>query len=838
MDDLITEFLIETNENLGALDDAILRLEQDPGDSDTVSRIFRLMHTIKGTCGFLGLSRLEAVAHAAENVLGRCRDGVLVPTPETITVVLGAIDRIRAILGGLEADKAEPEGDDAELIAALDAAAAGEVPPAAAEASAVEVEALPAADAGEPSAPPPASSAAPQTAGQTIRVGVEVLENLMTLVSELVLARNQLLQLARAQEDSPFDTALQRLSHITSELQEGVMKARMQPIGHAWNKLPRLVRDLSRDLGKRIALVMLGAETELDRQVLEMIRDPLTHMVRNSADHGIETPADRRASGKPEVGRLTLNAYHEGGYIIITVGDDGRGLPLSRIRAKALANRLCTEEELARMTEAQVRGLIFRPGFSTAEAVTAVSGRGVGMDVVRTNVERIGGTIDVHSVEGQGSTFTIRIPITLAIVSALIVEAGGERFAVPQISVVELVRAGTGAPVERVGKTPVLRLRDRLLPVVRLSVVLGLAEEDDAPDTSATVVVTRVGAHSFGIIVDRVFDTEEIVVKPLAPILRHLSAFGGNTILGDGSVIMILDPTGIARAAGVGVADAREAGAVQVEAAAVSSASLNTKLLLFRADGGAPKAVPLELVSRIEDVPRGDIELSNGREVLQYRGRLLPLVRMGSNTDSPNQPILVFADRGRLMGLLVDGIVDIVEETLRMEQVQGRAGYLGSAVVAGQATDIVDIAYWLAQADEGWFARDDDRPARRILAVDDSLFFRQMLVPLLAAEGYEVTAVASAAEALRLRDTGAEFDAILTDIEMPGMDGYALAAELRREGPWQALPMVALTSFSDEAHVARGRSAGLTAHVVKVDREGLLLALARSLARVGEEQPA
>ncbi|HLJ06433.1 MAG TPA: Hpt domain-containing protein, partial [Acetobacteraceae bacterium] len=405
MDDLLADFLTETNENLADLDVALVKLERTPDDSETLSLIFRLVHTIKGTCGFLGLPRLEHVAHAGENVLGKVRDGVLVATPDTISIVLMALDRVKAIMAGLAATGAEPAGDDDELVAALNAAAAGEAPKAAP---------IPPPEAAEPAEPPSASqtpqplaatppqptataSATPTetpagesvAANQTIRVTVDVLEDLMTLVSELVLTRNQLLQLSRTQEENTgFTVPLQRLSHITSDLQEGVMKTRMQPIGNAWNKLPRLVRDVAREMDKKIELIMLGADTELDRQVLELIKDPLTHMVRNSGDHGLESPAERRAAGKSETGHITMNAYHEGGHIIIEVADDGRGLPLDRIRAKVLANGLATEAELATMTEAQLQRFIFRAGFSTAAVVTAVSGRGVGMDVVKTNIEK------------------------------------------------------------------------------------------------------------------------------------------------------------------------------------------------------------------------------------------------------------------------------------------------------------------------------------------------------------------------------------------------------------------------------------------------------------------
>ena len=651
MDDLLAEFLTETNESLGALDVALVKLEQVPDDKQTLSLIFRMVHTIKGTCGFLGLGRLERVAHAGENVLGRVRDGVLSVTPDRISVVLAGIDRIKDIVAALTATGVEPEGDDTALIAALNAVADGDgapeagAPAAAGHDLAVLLEAAFAAPPASPPAPPQAAetpavapaeapAAPPEAGSQTIRVSVDVLEDLMTLVSELVLTRNQLLQLARTQENVAYAVPLQRLSHITSDLQEGVMKTRMQPIGTAWNKLPRLVRDLARDLSKKIDLVMLGQDTELDRQVLEFIKDPLTHMVRNSGDHGLEGPEDRRAAGKPETGRITLNAFHEGGHIIIEIADDGRGLAVDRIRAKVLSQGLASESELAQMTDGQIQRFIFRAGFSTAAAVTSVSGRGVGMDVVKTNIERIGGTIDLRSIPGHGTTFIIKIPLTLAIVSALIVAAGGERFAIPQISVVELVRARArpddspenhDTAIERINDTPVLRLRDRLLPLVHLDSLLELGEGAQHDAGSLHIVVTQVGATTLGIVVDQVFDTEEIVVKPVAPILRHIGMFSGNTILGDGSVIMILDPNGIARATGIAGGGERAATA----RAASSQAGERTPMLLFRAGGEQPMAVPLGLVARLEDVPLDRIEKSGDSTVTQYRGRLMPLVPLG-----------------------------------------------------------------------------------------------------------------------------------------------------------------------------------------------------------------
>jgi two-component system, chemotaxis family, sensor kinase CheA len=879
MDDLLSEFLTETAEGLGTLDVELVRLEQNPNDPSLLGNIFRIVHTIKGTCGFLSLPRLEMVAHAAENVLGRIRDGELIVTPIAISLILSSLDRIKMLLAALEATEAEPDGDDADLIEQLNAFAEGrltEAPTVQAPNTAAAPPPKPAAPAPVPPAakPEPAPLPAPIVAAQVpaatpapvipavpkqtpaaaaaettelkesavaasnIRVNVDLLENLMTMVSELVLTRNQLMQILRSQKDSEFAASLQRLSHVTTELQEGVMKTRMQPIGNAWAKLPRLVRDLSIELGKKIDLQMKGAETELDRQVLELIKDPLTHMVRNSADHGIEKPGDRSVVGKPDTGTIMLNAYHEGGHIIIEIGDDGRGLATDRIKAKALQNGLASEAEIAQMTDQQIYQFIFKPGFSTAAAVTSVSGRGVGMDVVRTNIEKIGGTIELKSQLGRGSTFVIKIPLTLAIVSALIVECAGERFAIPQISVIELVRAapGTETQIERLNGTPVLRLRNRLLPLVGLDQLLQLERDGTCP-TETFIVVAQVSNYSFGIIVDRVFDTEEIVVKPVAPILRDITMFSGNTILGDGTVIMILDPNGIAAATGeITVSDTH---AVEQTAKTTARGSQRTSLLLFRAGEGGPKAVPLALVARLEEIDRSAIEYTNGKPVTQYRGKLMPLVSIegaGPIPDDGRQPILVFSDQNRSMGLLVDEIVDIVEDALNVELGSERPGLVGSAIIAGKATDLVDAGHYLMQAFDDWFgtSQDDgfgaaDR-AKRVLLVDDSPFFRNLLAPLLAVAGYEVSAVESADRALDLQEAGEEFDVIISDIEMPGMNGFEFAETIRAQGRWRNTPLVALSSHATPQDLDRGREVGFTDYIAKFDRDALLSTLSATFS--------
>jgi len=881
MNDILAEFLTETYESLGTLDVELVKLEQDPDSPALLSQIFRLVHTIKGTCGFLGLSRLESVAHAAEDVLGRYRDGDLVATPASVSVILRALDTIKLILGALEQTGAEPEGDDADLIATLNAIAEGSALPASgavaeleplaeekalaahpdfaadleavAEPESVEEIAAPivAAESDLPVAVASAVKALRPTADaeksestvalQTIRVNVDLLETLMTTVSELVLTRNQLLQIARAKKENDFAAPLQRLNQVVSELQEGVMKTRMQPIGNAWTKLPRIIRDLAHELNKKIDLQMIGSETELDRQVLELIKDPLTHMVRNSADHGIEAPHDRLRVGKGETGRIWLKAFHQGGHIIIEIGDDGRGLNIDKIKAKVLAKGLATEAELAAFNDNQVQQFIFRAGFSTADAVTSVSGRGVGMDVVRTNIEKIGGTIEMKSQPGNGSTFTIKIPLTLAIVSALIVEVAGERFAIPQTAVVELVRATEGDAgehrIERLKGTPVLRLRDRLLPLVGLEGLLKLARKSESEAASERfVVVTQIGVQAFGMIVDRVFDTEEIVVKPVAPVVRQVSTFSGNTILGDGSVIMILDPNGIAASLGDSMASSDDSMVGEAKARAADG-SERTTLLVFSAGSGGPKAVPLSLVARLEEFDRSSIEFVNGQSVIQYRGKLTPLVPFGDTpveAGSGQQPALIFADEDWVMGLLVDEIIDIVDTDLDIQLRTDVPGVLGSAIVAGKGTDIIDVGHHMNRAfsqrrDSAVFDAKGNAKPTRILVLDGSPFYRNLVSSLLKVEGYQVTTTTSAKDALALCEAGEKFDLIISDIDLPGMSGFDFAAQVKQDERWRETPVVALSSLTETTEIDRARASGFDDYVVKFDRLSLLDKLSQTV---------
>lgn len=881
MDDLISEFITETTDSLAVLDNQLVQLEQNPQDAAILGNIFRIVHTIKGTCGFLGLPRLEAVAHAGENVLGKIRDKVLVATPEAVTLILQALDSIKSLIDYLSEHGSEQAGDDSVLIAKLNLFADGgsamvEAPAAeetvdlfphfrgddepemaAAIAKLMAEKTLsshsPLVEKGESPPPvqaqkqpalpnPPPQGGRENEATQSLRVNLDVLENLMQMVSELVLTRNQLMQIMRSKEDKEFLTPLQQLSHITTELQEGVMKTRMQPIGNAWSKFPRLIRDLSLELGKKIDLRMHGEETELDRQLLEVIKDPLTHMVRNSCDHGLETPAERKAAGKPETGTVTLSAYHEGGHIVIDITDDGRGINIARVKQKAISSGVATEAQLETMSEKQIAQFVFAPGFSTAEKVTSVSGRGVGMDVVKTNIEKIGGAIDLDSHWGAGSKVSIRIPLTLAIVSVLLVESRGQKFAIPQINVMELVRVapGTTLKMETINTTLVLRLRDKLLPLTILSDILGWPTDPQALMEKETyIAVCKVGGYDFGILVDRVFDTEEIVVKPVADILKHISVYSGNTILGDGSVIMILDPGGVAKTVGNMDTDDRAHTAAVKELR--SEAETLVGFLLFSTGKGAPKAVPLELVSRLEEIDVKNIEIAGDSPVVQYRGELMRLTTLGQDFALPDKgvvDVIVFSYDKKVIGLLVEEIIDIVHAPFAIKLVSKESkgqGLLGSMVIGGQAADVVDVGFLLSDLIDHTAANADGMKTDcNVLLVEDSPFFRNLTIPFLSAAGYKVTASEDGQAALKLMSADhKKFDMIVTDIEMPGMNGFDFASACRALPGINGMPIIAYTATLSNEVVKRSQDVGMNDCIVKTDRPGLLQSMARCLSNHG-----
>ncbi len=729
----VNEFLVESHENLDRLDRDLVALEADPMDKERLSSIFRTIHTIKGTCGFLGFQKLESVTHVGENLLSKLRDGELILNPAITDALLAMVDAVREMLARIESTASDGEVTYLELIARLTEAAAGSlsgcvaVAPVLAAAPADEptkVEPV----VGNPSqsealAPlvvvPPvvatpdlASKVAAADAAKepieaksvisdsSVRVDVGLLDRLMNLVGELVLARNQILQHTAGEANSALVATTQRLNLITSELQEGVMKTRMQPIGTIWSKFPRVVRDLSQSLSKHVRLELEGKETELDRTIIEAIKDPLTHLVRNSVDHGIEMPEIRSANSKPDEGILTLSAYHEGGYVNIEVIDDGAGIDPLKLKAKAIEKGLITVEQASKMSDREVQHLIFMPGFSTAEKVTNVSGRGVGMDVVKTNIERIGGSIEVNSELGKGSTFKIRIPLTLAIIPALIIKSAGERFAIPQVSLVELVRLEAEqakVDIDAVDGAPVCRLRGHLLPLVKLSEVLKLESELVEDEGATNIVVLQADHRQFGLVVDHVVDTEEIVVKPLGKQIKSVNTFAGATIMGDGRVALILDVMGVAKAGHV-VSESLDSRSGSVSESRGDYVADKEALLLLGLGHSARVAVPLASVDRLEEFETDSLEWAGSQPVVQYRNGIMPLlwlasalgVDAGDASDSKLQ-VVVHSSLGRSVGIVVGSILDITEEQVTLDPYGSRDAIRGSAVIQGKVTDVVDL---------------------------------------------------------------------------------------------------------------------------------------------------
>ncbi|HEY4625566.1 MAG TPA: chemotaxis protein CheA [Blastococcus sp.] len=794
LDDIVEEFLVESHENLDQLDTDLVALEQEPNSRERLSSIFRTIHTIKGTSGFLAFNRLEEVTHVGENMLSRLRDGELELTPGRTSVLLQMVDTVRALLTSIEATGGEGSVEVSGVVAAISsamdadpapaaAAPAGKAPakraaakkasPAKSPAAKVPVKGTAATRTRRAAAPKPAPAApagagvpvaeAPQgplgsdelegapsvlpqatvdeaaqdapklekaasesspaetaatgdgagrrgVADSTIRVDVDLLDELMLLVGELVLTRNQIVQNVARSTDTDLIRASQRLNLIASELQEGVMKTRMQPIDHIWSKLPRVVRDLGLQCGKSVRLEMEGRETELDKTLLEAVKDPLTHLVRNSVDHGIEAPEARTKAGKPTEGVLTLRAKHESGQVVVEVADDGAGIDPAKIGAKAVERGLISADALHRMSPQDILQMIFLPGFSTAAAVTNVSGRGVGMDVVKTNIEAIGGTIEVESEAGEGTVCRLRIPLTLAIVPALTVECAGDRYAIPQISLQELVSLDAekaANAVEEVGGAPVYRLRGELLPLVRLTDVLGLPS--DRHDGHVVIAVLRSEGRRFGLVVDRVINTEEIVVKAVGGQLKAIGLYSGATVLGDGAVALILDVQALARRAlRTETTERQESREAAAQAAAAETE--RQRMLLAAIGGGRRVAIPLDTVTRLEQVRTEAVERVGNREVVQYRGAILPIVRLDRHlgaygeTDREVLEVIVYTDHGRSVAIVVEEILDIVDGEAAVRSDIDDLGLLGSAVLGDKVTELLDVRAAILAADPAFYS--------------------------------------------------------------------------------------------------------------------------------------
>jgi two-component system chemotaxis sensor kinase CheA len=775
MDDLLAEFLAESAENLESIGTDLVRWEERPDDRALLDRVFRVVHTIKGTCGFLNLPRLGLLAHGAEGPLARARDGTVVPGPDFITTMLAAIDAIRAILDALAEHGREPAGDDGALLARI--AAVG-------------------ADVGfVPRAPQDRRSPAPavvQRAASSVRISLSLLDQLMESVSELVLARNSLVQLSGTRLDAPMAAALERLSMSVTEVQDCIIRTRMQPIETLFAPLPRMVRDLAAELGKHVRLELEGGSTELDRQLIEAIRDPIAHMIRNAVDHGLEPPAERRKAGKTEEGTIRVAAHQAGGQIVIELTDDGRGLDIERLRSRVIELGLKPMTEAMRLSPAAARQLIFEPGLSTAAQVTSISGRGVGMDVVRSNIDRIGGTVEVDGGPDGGTRFVIRLPLTLSIVPALLIRSGDMTFAMPQASILEVVRIQGETRSERVAGRDLLRLRDTHYPSIDLAGELGLAR----PAEAGFAILVRPGALApFAVLVEGVIDQEEIVIKPVAPAVAATGLFSGAAVLGDGQPVLVTDLAGLAERAGIAETrdDRRDRQPASTDAAEA--------LILFETGDGVQRAMPAALVSRVEPIAPGSMQYAAGRYMLVRAGETIPVASAPGIEPLAASHTLIIEHEDRRAAFPIQAVRDIVVTRIIIERPAVGGALVGTATLDGTVTEILDPFWYLAEAEA------DGAPPSRgtVLCLMQGGWVSLLLRPALESAGYQVL-VAGPDELENIERPGDGLDVILCD-----EDG---AERLDAAQRYAGVPMV---------HVGNGTAGG--AALKAGDRAGIVAAV-------------
>jgi len=960
-EELLSEFLVESNENMVEIEAQLMELEAHPDDASLLDGIFRTIHTVKGSCGFIGLKKLEGVAHAGENVLGKMRSTHYAATPEIVSMLLECADAIQVILDALGSSNCEPEVDNEALIRRLHAAervieggvdvvaaapAAGQdtaqekpveevekpenpdieeeslawlddfsdirellqtadlaiaekvlaagfngiksiegiAPPQALKllgaAKAVVAQQAsdnqtlpasasePATDASETSlkdepvlkpelqnVPVPASQAKDDSstakkdtsegktttrAPETIRVDVSVLDSLMNQVGELVLTRNRLIQMvsglgsATLQDGNGSSNSdavkslipvSRDLNHITEGLQDQLLKTRMQPISTVWGTVPRIVRDMGRQLNKKIRVVMEGQETELDRTILAALKDPLTHIIRNSCDHGIEMPSERLASGKEDSGTLTLKASQEAGSIVILICDDGAGIDASRVKAKAVEMGVLNDETAATISDAAALQLIFHAGLSTAKKVSNISGRGVGMDVVRNSIEKAGGSVEISSEPDKGTTLRIRIPLTMAIISGMLVKCAGQLFAIPQMSVQELLGANASSSHWcEVAGHPFFRLRGQLLPVIGLRECLGMEASSDK-EAHGSIVVVHAGNRRIGLFVDEILGAEELVVKPLGEHFRDTAVFGGCSILGDGSVVPILESNGLFHNMEM-PADVDNTADGSVDESGKTGQIDDSQYILVFKSAGQRYAIPMMLVERLENIRANRIETASKHEVLQYRDQVIPVLRwnriLGEDVQAVEEACcLIIADNGKRMCLQVDSVDDIIETTLNMEMKSSETLFLGTSVIQDKVTEVIDVFELLKLADASWFeaSTNGTEGRRSILFAEDAPFFRTMLIPVLESMDYEVWHAPDGEAACEILKQQIP-DVILTDLEMPKLDGYGLAAWVRNQEELADVPVIAISS-SPPAPDDEARRKNFHTVLNKMDRQGL-----------------
>jgi two-component system chemotaxis sensor kinase CheA len=856
-EDILKDFLVEAKDGISKMEEEFIELEKDKGNLEIIRSLFRTMHSLKGAAGFFGFKSLEGIAHFAEDILSKLRDGLIEPEEQTVDVLLKCLDEIKYIVAYLEENKAEPvderildflvdlsnfsekmkkKGAERKPEEALEQPSQEtkleeeplreepqEEKEERAEKTSTREEALP-EEKREP-AKDEKQIATPQIqlTETHIKVDIKLLDLLMNLAGELVLARNRVVQLANRLNEPELSRSVQALSMVTTELQETIMKTRMQPIGVVLNKFPRIVRDLARALNKKVNLHLEGTETELDRSIIEAIKDPLTHLVRNSIDHGIEAPETRVQLGKPAEGNLYLRAYHEGGQVIIEIEDDGKGIDLEKIKKKAIEKGFVTPDEAEKLTDKEILSFIFKSGFSTAEKVTQVSGRGVGMDVVKTNIEKLGGSIELNTFLGKGTTVRVKIPLTLAIIPALIVTSHNQRYAIPQVSLRELVSINPEQDILKMGETEFYRLRGEIIPVVRLSRALGFTNGK----SERNLVILTTGERHIGLLVDQIYDSEEIVVKPLGRWFKNIPLYSGATIMGDGKLALILDVVGLSHLAGLKTEDIERS----FEEKKIKTSAEETQFILIFNVGEDSFALPLALISRLDKIKAEEIQIIGGKEVILYKNKVIPLIRLENYLPLQGVPpqeeynLLFFSEREKTCAILCSRIVDTLETTLDVEvDLYVQPGILGHRIINNKTILFLDIYKIIEMYDPEWFMvkREEHEEVVTILLAEDSPFFQNMIRNYLVQAGFEVEIASNGEEALQKLKGGLRPSLIISDLEMPVMDGFEFIKNVRALPEFRDIPIMVLTSLTGEDLKKKVIDLGANAYEVKLEREKVL----------------
>lgn len=895
---ILQEFLVESFENLSCISEELTRYEKFSDDRELLNAIYRKVHTLKGSASFLGFKNLEKITHHVENLLDKVREDKIKLNPALMDVVLESFDHCNAILKVIEASGSETEGNYSDLLERLNNAQKNdslvlvekekpilgdfflpdmkvelEQLQSSTKKSVADSVKLPSAQNSSKQSTPilaqvdksaasvyvekevekvPESFSEEKTSkssninDSTVRVNVKLLDKIMNVVGELVINRNQILQYSKKNDDAELNRFAQELNVITTELQTDIMTTRMQPVGLVFTKFERIVRDLGRAQGKKIKLDIQGQDTELDKTLIEVIKDPMTHLVRNSIDHGLETPEERKKANKSDTGNLTIKAYHEGGQVIIEISDDGKGINSKKVLEKAISKGLVSAEDSAKLSPQKIVNFIFQAGFSTAEKVTNISGRGVGMDVVKSNIEKIGGEVEVISKEGVGATFRMKIPLTLAIVPALVVESANETFAIHQKNLVELVMLDDNEIelIEKIHGHEFFRLRGDLIPIFRLNTVLKIGNKNlDSHRTN--IVVLKAEGIDYGLIVDNVLDTQEIVVKPLSRKLKNQSLYAGATIMGDGKVALIIDAYGF-----YNVVEHADRSEIDKDENSYDREKKNADIqeyLLCSLTDKTRYAIPLCLINRLEEFKPSTIEWSGKQAIVRYREQAMPLINiekfLGINEKSPLERIkelatiscVVVSIQGHLVGLVVEEILDIglTEEEIDAGAVE-REGLLGVIYINEKLTSIIDVHEIIAKSKvvkTGDFAKVKKFSKKsKVLVVEDSPLYRKIQEELLSSYGLDVVLVKNGQEGFEYLNSGNSVDLVITDIEMPIMDGWQMAKEIRSsKKAYSSIPIVAVSTRSSEKDLLKGKESGFTRHLEKLNRDQVISVISEFL---------